>query len=68
MKPYSKVSFKRLHHPFSTGFLFQDNQSYVAHMNDGDFYGSEQSFLMPGGDTAQIVLKDNSGTETILKD
>lgn len=67
-KPVKEMAQKQVKRSPAMKPYSKDNQSYVAHMNDGDFYGSEQSFIMPGGDAVQIVLKDASGKETILKD
>ena len=35
----------------------QDNVSHVATMSGGDFYGSEQSVIMPSEDTVNIVFR-----------
>ena len=35
----------------------QGNVSHVAHMTSGDFYGSEQSVIMPSQDTVNIVFR-----------
>ena len=35
----------------------QDNVSHVATMSSGDFYGSEQSVIMPSEDTVNIVFR-----------
>jgi len=38
-------------------------------MTGGDFFGSEQSHVMPGSDSVQIVLVETgTNTETVLKD
>jgi len=44
-----------------------ENRSCVAHMKDGDFYGSEQSHIMKGADSVSIVHVAKDGTETVLK-
>merc|ERR1719233_333898 len=45
----------------------KENRSCVAHMKEGDFYGSEQSHVMQEADTVSIFLIDNDGAETVLK-
>lgn len=44
------------------------NRTCVAHMDSGDFYGSEQSHIMPAAGTLKIVLKGADGSETVLKE
>ncbi|MEN8126667.1 MAG: NADP-dependent isocitrate dehydrogenase, partial [Planctomycetota bacterium] len=44
------------------------SKSHVAHMNDGDFYGSEQSVTLDKACTAKIEFIDTDGNSTILKD
>ena len=44
-----------------------DNVSHVASMTHGDFYGSEQSVILPGEDTVNIVFRSDQGAETVLK-
>jgi len=45
----------------------KENRSCVAHMKDGDFYGSEQSHVMEAADTVSISLIAKDGSETVLK-
>ena len=52
--------------PHSMGAWNSDSKSHVAHMTDGDFYGSEQSVVMDAEDDVKIVLKTADG-ETVLK-
>ncbi|MDQ7004242.1 MAG: NADP-dependent isocitrate dehydrogenase [Ghiorsea sp.] len=54
--------------PHSMGEWSADSQSHVAHMEDGDFYGSEQSVVMSGADTLSIILETEAGQSIILKD
>ena len=35
----------------------QGNASHVANMTSGDFYGSEQSVIMPSEETVNIVFR-----------
>jgi len=44
------------------------NRTCVAHMDAGDFYGSEQSHIMPAAGTLKIVLKGADGSVTVLKE
>jgi len=45
------------------------NRTCVAHMTQGDFFGSEQSHIMQAKDSVQIVFKDAAtGEERVLKD
>jgi isocitrate dehydrogenase len=41
-------------HPHSMGAWSKDSKSHVAHMDGGDFYGSEKSVVMPKDDTLTI--------------
>lgn len=45
----------------------KDNRSCVAHMKNGDFFGSEKSHIMKVADTVSIVLVPTEGSKTILK-
>ena len=61
VKEYAK------NNPHSMGGWSSDSKSHVAHMEGGDFYGSEKSHVMMNADEVQIILE--SGGETkILKD
>lgn len=53
--------------PHAMGAWSSDSQSHVAHMTDGDFYGSEQSVVLAKADDVKIELTDTSGNVTILK-
>ncbi len=37
-------------------------------MNEGDFYGSEQSYVMPTAGDVRIELVGSDGEATVLKD
>ncbi|RTE87093.1 MULTISPECIES: NADP-dependent isocitrate dehydrogenase [Gammaproteobacteria] len=54
-------------HPHKMGAWTSDSKTHVAHMQDGDFYSSEQSATMPAAGSLKIVLESN-GSETVLKD
>ncbi len=55
-------------HPHSMGAWSSDSRSHVAHMDDGDFYGSEQSAILPQAGALRIVHTDAAGKETVLRD
>ncbi len=44
------------------------SKAEVAHMNDGDFYGNEQSVVMPSGGAFRIELAGKDGRVVVLKD
>ncbi len=45
-----------------------DSKSHVAFMNDGDFYGNEQSVVTDKGTGFNIVLETDSGNSIVLKE
>jgi len=47
---------------------YTGKETHVAHMEEGDWYGSEQSRIMSAPDTVSIVLKGEDGSETKLKE
>ncbi|ALO45287.1 NADP-dependent isocitrate dehydrogenase [Pseudohongiella spirulinae] len=54
-------------HPHRMGKWSTDSKTRVAHMDDGDFFGSEQSTTFAQPDDLKIVLKTASG-EQVLKE
>lgn len=54
--------------PHSMGSWSSDSKSHVAHMDSGDFYGSEQSHVMTQADAVSIQLEAKDGTNTTLLD
>lgn len=54
-------------HPHRMGAWSKDSKTHVAHMDSGDFYGSELSATMADADDLKIVLKTASG-EKVLKE
>ena len=54
--------------PHSMGAWAADSKSHVAHMESGDFYGSEKSHVMESAGTVRIELTAADGTTTILKE
>lgn len=53
--------------PHSMGAWSSDSKSHVAHMESGDFFGSEQSHVMPNEDEVRIELVSADGETTVLK-
>ncbi|PMG75622.1 isocitrate dehydrogenase (NADP(+)) [Shewanella sp. 10N.286.51.B7] len=53
--------------PHSMGKWASDSKSHVAHMSEGDFYGSEQSVTLTTADTVNIILAQTDGQEVTLK-
>ena len=54
--------------PHSMGSWSSDSKSRVAHMDDGDFYSSEQSAVIKSAGDVKIELTDAAGDVTVLKD
>ncbi len=54
--------------PHSMGSWSADSRSHVAHMNDGDFYSSEQSAVISTAGDVKIVHTAADGTVTVLKE
>jgi len=55
-------------HPHSMGEWSSDSRSRVAHMDDGDFYSSEQSAIVAKDDNLRIELEADSGDVTVLRE
>ena len=55
-------------HPHSVGAWTAGSKSHVAHMNGGDFYGSEQSVVIENGGDVKIELVAEDGSTTTLKE
>jgi len=54
--------------PHKMGAWSADSRSHVAHMEKGDFFGSEKSVTLQQDDTFQIEFVDEQGTVTVLRD
>lgn len=54
--------------PHSMGEWSADSKSHVSHMDDGDFYGSEQSVVLSQADTLSIILETEAGQVLTLKE
>jgi len=62
VKNYAKAN------PHRMGVWASDSKTSIAHMNDGDFYGTENSTTVENEGKFRIVFYGNDGTEKILKD
>ncbi|TMM41930.1 NADP-dependent isocitrate dehydrogenase [Colwellia ponticola] len=54
--------------PHSMGAWSKDSKSHVAHMNSGDFYGSEKSVTIDGATKVNIEFVAQNGAVTSLKE
>jgi isocitrate dehydrogenase len=54
-------------HPHSMGKWSAESATHVAHMRDGDFFGSELSLTMSAADTFRIEFVDAGGEVTEMK-
>lgn len=55
-------------HPHSMGAWSNDSKSHVATMQEGDFFHNEKSLTLASDDTLKIVLVENDGNITVLKE
>lgn len=55
-------------HPHKMGAWSSESKTKVAHMNEGDFYGSEQSITLGEANTFRIEFVGNDGAKIVLKD
>ncbi|MGS0730082.1 NADP-dependent isocitrate dehydrogenase, partial [Shewanella sp. 0m-11] len=53
--------------PHSMGKWLADSKSHVAHMSEGDFYGSEKSVTVADAGSVSIVLNKADGSEQVLR-
>ena len=44
------------------------NSACVRHMDGGDFFGSEQSYIMPSAGSVKITLHPSAGAPVVLKE
>ena len=65
--PASVKSYARKH-PHRMGAWRADSQTRVAHMDHGDFYGSETSALVAADGIVKIELVAADGSRTVLKE
>jgi isocitrate dehydrogenase len=55
-------------HPHQVGAWSKDSRSHVAHMEGGDFFGSEQSVVIDAAGAVKIELVAADGAMTVLKE
>ncbi|MBD7922101.1 NADP-dependent isocitrate dehydrogenase [Xanthomonas bonasiae] len=65
--PLSVKNYARKH-PHRMGAWSADSKSHVAHMDAGDFYGSERSVLIEQAGNVKIELVGKDGAVTVLKE
>ena len=65
--PLSVKNYARKH-PHKMGAWSADSKSHVAHMDSGDFYGSEESVLITAAGAVKIELTATDGSKTVLKE
>ena len=64
--PASVKAYARKH-PHRMGKWSGDSKTHVAHMDGGDFYGSEQSVVMPAAGSVRIEFTAASGSNFPLR-
>ncbi|MHB8940246.1 MAG: NADP-dependent isocitrate dehydrogenase [Desulfobacteria bacterium] len=64
--PLSVKMFSKKH-PHKMGAWTSDSKSHVAHMNGGDFYGSEKSTTLKKATDIRIEFVGGDGKTTVLK-
>jgi isocitrate dehydrogenase len=64
--PLSVKAFSRKH-PHKLGAWAPDSKSHVAHMTDGDFYGSENSTTLTKATDVRFEFVAEGGAVTVLK-
>jgi isocitrate dehydrogenase len=65
--PLSVKNYARKN-PHKMGAWAADSKSHVAHMSNGDFYGSEKSALIAEAGSVKIELVANDGSVKVLKE
>lgn len=65
--PLSVKNYARKH-PHKMGAWSADSKSHVAHMSNGDFYGSEKSALIAAAGAVKIELIAADGSTKVLKE
>lgn len=65
--PLSVKNYARKH-PHKMGAWSAQSKSHVAHMDDGDFYGSEKSVLIAKAGNVKIEFTAVDGSTTVLKE
>jgi len=64
--PASVKAYAR-NNPHSMGAWSKDSRSHVAHMDAGDFYGSELSVTVPAATSVKILFTGDDGQQKELK-
>ncbi len=64
-RPVKEYAMKN---PHSMGDWSSDSKSHVAHMSEGDFFGSEKSHCVQEAGSLKIELVDGSGGVKVLKE
>ncbi|CAG2096167.1 NADP-dependent isocitrate dehydrogenase [Xanthomonas euroxanthea] len=65
--PLSVKNYARKH-PHRMGKWSSDSKSHVAHMDEGDFFGSEQSTTVAAAGALKIAFVGKDGSSSVLKD
>lgn len=65
--PLSVKNYARKH-PHKMGAWSKDSRTHVAHMDGGDFYGSEKSTVVDKATTVKIEWFGKDGTSKVLKE
>jgi len=65
--PLSVKNYARKH-PHRMGKWSTESKSHVAHMDGGDFYGSEKSATLASAGSLKIELQQADGTTVVLKE
>jgi len=65
--PLSVKNYARKH-PHRMGAWSADSKSHVAHMDGGDFYGSEKSATLANAGSLKIELVQKDGSVVVLKE
>ncbi|MBB5881821.1 isocitrate dehydrogenase [Xanthomonas arboricola] len=65
--PLSVKNYARKH-PHRMGKWSSDSKSHVAHMDDGDFFGSEQSTTVAAAGALKIAFVGKDGSSSVLKE
>jgi len=65
--PLSVKNYARKH-PHKMGAWSKDSKSHVAHMDGGDFYGSEKSTVVAKATNVRIEWFGKDGTSKVLKE
>lgn len=54
--------------PHRMGLWSKASRTHVAHMDEGDFYGSEKSAIIANDSSVSILLEGADGSTTVLKE